>query len=147
VDDLLAGGAIGEEVFAQIGDSTYRPRNFQAVTSLDKQAFDRRFSQASAIISHAGMGTITMALDHGKPLLTMPRRRKYREVVNDHQVKLADKFASCGHILVAQDETDLPARIEQLKTFVPRPRQVNPEAVARRIALFLDSLRGGASPT
>lgn len=142
VDSLLSEGLIDDEVFGQIGDSSYQPRHFQAVASLDKKAYDERFSQASAIISHAGMGTIAMALDRGKSLLAMPRRRRYGEVVNDHQKGLADKFAACGHILVARDEKDLPAKIGQLRGFVPQPRRVSPDAVAGRITTFLNSLNG-----
>lgn len=141
VDDLAGRGAISEEVFAQIGDSTYKPRNFEAATSLDKHVFDRRFIEASAVISHAGMGTIAMSLDHGKSLLAMPRCHKYGEVVNDHQVMLATRFAAFGHILVARDETELPLKIEELKGFTPQPRHVNPEAVIQRISLFLDALK------
>lgn len=141
VDDLVGEGAISEEVFAQIGDTTYVPRNFKAVASLDKQAFDEHFSKASAIISHAGMGTVAMAMDYGKPLLAMPRRPEHGEVVNDHQESLAVKFAMCGHILLARDEKELPEKVRQLRTFVPTPRQASPNSVAQRVSLFLDSLK------
>jgi UDP-N-acetylglucosamine transferase subunit ALG13 len=141
VDELVGSGAITDEVFAQIGDSTYTPRHFQAVPSLDKGAFDDCFLKASAIISHAGMGTITMALDHGKSLLAMPRRSRYGEVVNGHQEGLARKFAACGHILVAEDERELPEKVKLLPGFVPRPRQADPDAVARRISLFVASVQ------
>jgi beta-1,4-N-acetylglucosaminyltransferase len=141
VDELVGKGAIAEEVFAQIGDSPYVPRHFDAVASLDKQAFDEQFSTASAIISHAGMGTIAMALDQGKPLLAMPRWAKYGEVVNDHQEALAIKFAACGYILLARDETELPEKIRLLKSFVPQPRRADPDSVVRRISLFLNSLK------
>jgi len=143
VDDLAGKGLIGEEVFAQVGDSAYKPRHFEAVTSLDKHAFDAQLVKASAIISHAGMGTIAMAMDHQKALLAMPRRRCYGEVVNDHQEGLANKFAACGHILVAQDERELPERIRQLKVFIPRLRHPSPDAVVQRISRFLDSLKYG----
>jgi beta-1,4-N-acetylglucosaminyltransferase len=138
VDDLCARGLIREQVVAQIGDSKYCPRHFEAKTSLDKSAFDRTVEQASALIGHAGMGTITMALEHSKPLLVMPRRKKYGEVVNDHQVVLAIKFEALGHILLARDETELADKIQGLTRFVPRPRTVDPDAVARRIGVFLN---------
>jgi UDP-N-acetylglucosamine transferase subunit ALG13 len=141
VDDLMGKGGIGEEVFAQIGHSDYRPRHFEGVSSLDKQAFDERLRRASAVISHAGTGTIAMALDNGKPLLVMPRRKKYHEVVNDHQVALAIRFEALGHILVARDETELPAKIVQLRTFVPAPRMPDSDAVMYRIGSFLDQLQ------
>jgi UDP-N-acetylglucosamine transferase subunit ALG13 len=137
VDDLFDRGLIHEQVVAQIGDGKYWPRHFEAVASLDKSAFDLNIRHASAIISHAGMGTITMALENSKPLLAMPRRKKYGEVVNDHQVVLAIKFEALGHILLARDETELADKIAGLKSFVPRPRKADPGAVARRIDVFL----------
>jgi UDP-N-acetylglucosamine transferase subunit ALG13 len=142
IDFLFDERVMQDDVFAQIGESAYKPRNFAAVVSLEKEAFDARLRQACAVISHAGMGVITMALDHGKSLLVMPRQRKYHEVVNDHQVALADKFEALGHILVARDETQLRAKVEQLRSFVPRPRKADPDLVARKISHFLGVLDG-----
>ncbi len=140
VDNIISDGSIGETLFAQIGESTYKPRNFESAISLEKSMFDNYTRQASAIIGHAGMGTITTALYNHKPLLVMPRRKKYGEVVNDHQLAIAKKFEELGHILVAYDTEDLPERIRQLKTFVPKERRANPEVVADRIRRFLETL-------
>jgi hypothetical protein len=41
---------------------------------------------------------------------------------------------------VAYDVTDLPQKMKQLKTFVPRRREAQPHAVAERIARFLNDL-------
>lgn len=140
VDDAVSQDGFKEEIFAQIGESSYRPRNFEGVSSLEKRLFDKRIREASGIISHAGMGTIMMALDNRKPLLVVPRLEKNGEVVNDHQVAIARKFEELGHILVAYDTKDLPQKMKQLRTFVPRKRKAQPEAVANRIAQFLDEL-------
>jgi beta-1,4-N-acetylglucosaminyltransferase len=140
VDDFFDAYELDDEVFAQIGDSTYKPRHFEAVTSLDKETFDRRFRQASGIIGHAGMGTIMLAFDCGKPLLAMPRRKKYGEVVNDHQVALADEFEALGHILVAHNAGELAAKLTRLKSFRPQPREANADAVAQRIQCFVRSI-------
>jgi len=110
------------------------------VVSLEKNVFDKRLREASSVISHAGMGTITMALKNHKPLLVMPRLKRYREHVNDHQVATARKFEELGHILVAYETEELPVKIEELKTFVPRKREAQPHAVAERIARFLNDL-------
>jgi UDP-N-acetylglucosamine transferase subunit ALG13 len=142
IDDLCEEGLISEDVFGQVGQSTYTPRHFQVVASLEKKVYDERFRQASAIISHAGMGVITMALDHDKPLLVMPRQKKYKEAVNDHQGALADRFEVLGHILVARDETQLCQKVAQLRTFVPRLRRAQPEAVAQKIRHFLELVQG-----
>ena len=101
VDNIFEEALLGEEIFAQIGASLYKPRNFECVSCLDKRLFERWVQKASAIIGHAGMGTITMALDNEKPILVMPRLRRYAEVVNDHQVAIAQRFEQLGHILAA----------------------------------------------
>jgi len=140
VDGIIDDGLISETLFAQIGESSYKPRNFESAARLEKKVFDERLKQASSIISHAGMGTITMALSNHKPLLVMPRLKRYHEVVNDHQVAIARKFAELGHILVAYDVKDLPDGIKKLKNFIPRERKINSEAVVNRIRSFLESL-------
>lgn len=140
VDEFFDTYDLDDEVFAQIGNSAYKPRHFEAVASLDKGEFDRRFRQASAIIGHAGMGTIMLAFDCGKPLLAMPRRKKYGEHVNDHQVALADEFEALGHILVAHKASELAAKLTRLKSFSPQPRTASPEVVAERIRCFVQSI-------
>lgn len=140
VDQAFGNGHLEGEVYAQIGESAYRPHNFPAVPRMEKHLFDERMRDASAIISHAGMGTISMALDKGKPLLVMPRLKKYGEAVNDHQVAIARKFEELGHMLVAYNAEELPAKIRQLETFELTKRTATPEAVAERIAGFLREL-------
>ena len=141
VDQAFDGRLVNEEIFAQIGETSYKPLNFESVVSLEKNLFDKRLREASSVISHAGMGTITMALKNHKPLLVMPRLKRYREHVNDHQVATARKFEELGHILAVYDAKDLPNGIRKLKNFVPRERKANPEAVADRIHRFLNSLQ------
>ena len=141
VDLAFDGGLVDEEIIAQIGESSYKPRNFNWVDSLGKDMFDKRLREASGVISHAGIGTITMALENAKSLLVMPRMKLYNEHVNDHQVATARKFEELGHLLVAYDAKDFPDKIRKLKNFVPRERKVNPKPVADRIIRFLNSLQ------
>jgi beta-1,4-N-acetylglucosaminyltransferase len=140
VDEAAGMNGFDEQIVAQIGDSSYCPGNFQATASFEKVVFDRHFAMADGIISHAGMGTITMALDQRKPLLVMPRLKKYGEVVNDHQLAIARKFEQLCYILVAYEAEDLQAKINELKSFVPRTRRSQTEAVAARISTFLNEL-------
>lgn len=138
IDEMFSDGLIDEAVFGQIGESSYKPRNFEYVVLLEKEAFDQHFMEASCIISHAGMGTIIMALENEKPLLVMPRLEKYAEVVNNHQVAIAKKLEEHGHLLVAYETKDLPQKIDALKSFVPHPRRDDAEAVIARISKFLN---------
>ena len=141
VDNIFDQGLIDEEIFAQIGETSYKPRNFESVASLEKKVFDECFKKASSVMSHAGVGTITVALKNHKPLLVMPRMKRYKEHVNDHQVATAKKFEELGHILAVYDVKDLPNGIRKLKNFIPRKREASPDAIADRIRRFLSSLQ------
>lgn len=140
IDEAFDKGPVGEEVFGQIGETSYKPRNFESVVSLGKKVFDEYLKQASSVISHAGIGTIALALDNRKPLLVMPRLKRYGEVVNDHQVAMARKFGEFGHILVAYSKEELPEKLKELKTFFPKPRENQVKAVVDRVHSFLNSL-------
>ncbi len=139
VDDGVGRGMIREAVFAQIGNSSYKPQHVEFTDKLSKEEYDRKVADSVALISHAGIGSITSALSRNKPLLVMPRLKRFGEHVNDHQVGTAKKFEELGHVLVAWDEKQLPGKIEELRSFVPRPRQAQPEVVAAHIREFINS--------
>ncbi|MHC4159171.1 MAG: glycosyltransferase [Planctomycetota bacterium] len=140
VDRAVDYGLIDEDIFAQIGESAYQPHNFEAVRFMDKRVFDQRLQNASGVISHAGIGIITLALDNNKPLLVMPRLKRHGEVVNDHQVAIAKKLAQLGYVLAASNVEHLQANMKKLATFVPRKRTTNSSAVIGRITKFLFEL-------
>jgi len=140
VDECISKGLISDSVFAQIGACTYKPCNMRYIDLLEKRAFDKYMRDASYIIGHAGMGTITMALEHNKPLLVLPRRRQYKEHVNDHQVSTARKFEQLGHVVAAVCECDFQDKYEQLSTFIPKKRVCQTRDVAERIACFLQEV-------
>ncbi len=137
MDIAVRDGLIEEEVFAQIGACSYRPKHIEYAEMLAKSEFDDYFQKAGKIVGHAGMGTISMALEADKPILVMARMSKYKEHVNDHQVSTADMFEKLGHVLVANTVDDLPQKISELATFVPAQREATPQGVADRIAAFL----------
>ena len=140
VDTALETGQVNEQVFAQTGEGSYKPRHFSIQPSLEKDSFDEYVRQSTGIISHAGIGSINIAMAYDKPMLVMPRLKKYGEVVNDHQVAIARKFAESGHILLANDEEELLEKITELRFFVPRQRTAQPESVSRRVMEFLNEL-------
>jgi len=140
VDMAVKKNRLDEQIFAQVGTTTYRPRNFEVVTSLEKTLFDKHVREADSIIGHAGIGTITMAMEYRKPLLVMPRLRKYGEVVNDHQLAIARKFEQLGYLLVAYEAEDIAIKIEKLRSFVPQERQSQARVVTERISIFLKKL-------
>jgi len=119
VDELISAGVITEEVIAQTGYSSYKPKNMKVMEFCSPAEFRNLISKAKLVISHAGMGTIIETVQQRKPLIAVPRRRSLGEHDNDHQFATAKQLEAEGKILVAYEVSELPAKLEQAKTFVP----------------------------
>jgi len=90
IDELVARGTIKEKVFAQTGYSTYAPKQYGAEKFLSMAEFDKKVKNCSIFITHAGEGNIGTALQYEKKMIVVPRRKKYGEHTNDHQLELAN---------------------------------------------------------
>lgn len=107
MDNYVAKGIVKEPVFAQRGNSDYIPENYESVEFLEKPEFDRMIAKADIIITHSGVGSIIAALKAKKPVIVFPRRKKYREHVDDHQLDIARAFAKKDYVLCCNQEEEL----------------------------------------
>ena len=140
--DLAAGeGLVDEDIVAQIGSGRYRPQHLKFVDFLSRTEYEARFREATAIISHAGIGTISAALKERKPIIVMPRKKEYGELVDDHQALTARKFASLNHVLAFSSRTELESGLLKLPHFMPAPRTPNARGISENIASFITDLR------
>lgn len=116
IDKLLEEGKIKEEVFAQTGNSTYKPRNFQYQSFLGKDEFQKYIDGCTLLVTHSGVATIIESLKKDKPIIVMPRLAKYGEHVDDHQVQIADSFRDLNYIFECCEGDDLAKLIEEAKS-------------------------------
>lgn len=136
VDKAIEKGIIKDKVVGQIGESRYEPKNFEFKRFMDKESYDECVSRAQLVIGHAGIGVIIQALKSKVPLLALPRRAKFGECVNDHQVSTVKKFEDLGHLL-SFEEDNLEERLKLVIDFVPKQRTPNIAGVGKRVAEFL----------
>lgn len=140
VDDLLAKSLINDDVFAQIGNSEYKPAHMTWVATMKKSEYDAKVEESNGVVSHAGMGTILKCLEIGKPLLIVPRLKRLGEIITDHQVATCEKFEARGDVLACYDVDTLQERLEQLRAFRPTPRQAGDNPVLQFIKEYLRGL-------
>jgi UDP-N-acetylglucosamine transferase subunit ALG13 len=69
--------------------------------------FEQAVSDCDIFVSHAGMGNILLAAQHGKPIIIMPRRCKYKEHINDHQLATAEGLKDRPFIFVVNTPEEL----------------------------------------
>lgn len=105
-------GRIEEEVVMQIGATSYIPRSAQYFEFTSQEEMDRLHLEARAIVTHAGAGSIITGLKWGKPLIVVPRLEKYGEVIDDHQLELAEALSREGKVIAVCNVEKLDKAIE-----------------------------------
>jgi UDP-N-acetylglucosamine transferase subunit ALG13 len=110
------------DVFAQIGETDWRPTHIDWSKFLQPPEFSLRFAEAEVVVAHAGMGTILSALQWEKPILVMPRRASLGEQRNEHQLATARHLSELGKINVAMNEVELRAMLDGLGQLRPRQK-------------------------
>lgn len=79
---------IDERVVIQYGVSTHEPDHAEHFDFTDFDTMNALTREARAVVMHAAAGAILLGLQMGKPLVLVPRRKKYTEVIDDHQLEL-----------------------------------------------------------
>ena len=105
--------SLGMEVIAQTGRGTYKPKHMEAQISITPAEFEGLVERSRLIVSHAGIGTVLTAQRFKKPIILFPRRFDHGEHRNDHQVATAQHLDGRAGLLIALDEEQLQARIEE----------------------------------
>lgn len=135
------------QIIAQTGISTdgdYQPKYMSSKSLISPANYTQYCRDADFLIAHAGMGSIITALTMGKPIVIMPRREKFRETRNDHQVATAKRFADREGIFVALNEGEVAKAIQEAQNFVAQGKmQVTgafaPLEFTERLAHYISS--------
>lgn len=116
LDRLVETGSIDQEIFAQIGASTYEPKYFKFEHFINPDSFTRKINAADIVISHGASGSIMGALNAGKKVIAVARLAKYGEHINDHQVAINETLANEDLVLNVTDMADLGPAIRVLQS-------------------------------
>ncbi|MBT0948028.1 beta(1,3)galactosyltransferase EpsH [Streptococcus lutetiensis] len=104
-----------EEIFGQIGNSTYFPQNYEYKHFLDKNEFRHKMESSDLIITHSGVATIIEALKLNKPVIVVPRLEMYGEHVDNHQVQIAESFDESNLVLKCSDLNQIIFLVDRAK--------------------------------
>lgn len=141
IDVLIEQGSIVDEVFAQIGYSTYVPRNYGYERFLDRTYFDFMIDKCDVVITHGGTGVIIGAVKKGKKVIAVPRLSRYGEHVDDHQLQLLHQFDELSIILACYDVANLKECYMDLEHVTFRPYQSNTMRLIESIDSFIHSVK------
>lgn len=119
--DILSSSS-AEKVVIQTGSSKCVPKHAVWFRFLESdEDIHKLMVEADIVVAHAGAGTIIDILKLGKPLVLVPRRREFGEIVDDQQVELANELAKSSKAIVVNDVDLLATAIEAARKTEPKP--------------------------
>lgn len=137
IDKLVEEKKINEEVFAQIGYSDYKPKNYKYKEFLDRDEFAALIKKCDKVITHGGTGAIIGAVKNGKKVLAVPRLAKYGEHVDDHQKEIVSQFSDMNIIKAIEDEKRLGIDIGEIDNINFVSYKSNTNAIINSIEEFI----------
>jgi len=102
---------LDEELVVQHGPSTVRCAGAVEAEYLPFDEVVGYIRQARAVVMHAGVGSIMIALTNGKRPIVMARQAQFGEHVDDHQLELARRLEENGLVALAEDTVSLGAEL------------------------------------
>lgn len=107
---------LGEEVLIQIGHTRYEPKNAEWFRFLaDDDDILKIYKKASLIVSHGGAGTLLSALSLAKPLVVVPRMKRFGEHIDDQQLELAEAMEEKECASIAYDVDEILEKIDSMR--------------------------------
>ena len=105
--EWVASLQLDEEVVVQHGPSTVRVPDARCVEYLPFDDLVDLVRRSRAFVTHAGVGSIMMSLSAGRRPVVVPRLKRFREAVDDHQLPLAKRLDREGLVTLGESAETL----------------------------------------
>lgn len=105
IDEIA--GKIDEEVIIQIGTTKYKPKNARYFRFGSYSKIQELSQKARVVVAHAGTGSVITSLEQNTPIIIVPRRKKYNEVIDDQQLDFAEMMEKRDGITVVYNLEEL----------------------------------------
>ena len=139
IDNLIERKVIKEKVIVQAGySSSYKSNNMEILNLISKIDFENLIKTANLIITHGGVGSILTGLKYNKKIIAVPRLKKYREHVNDHQLQIVNNFSKEGYIIGVDDVKDIEEALSKVKDFKPKKYKSNKDNVLKLMEKLIE---------
>ena len=95
--------------------------------------------KADIVITHGGTGAIIGAVKKGKKVIAVPRRAKYGEHVDDHQLQLVGQFKELQLICECDDAEKIGDALETVKKTTYKEYVSNTQRIISSIDKFIEN--------
>ena len=138
--DQLAEDKVVDDVFVQVGYSDYQPKYCTYKKFVGFNKFIDLIKKSDLVISHAGAGTIQNVLLCGKPIIVVPRLKKYGEHINDHQLEITGAMEAENKVIAVYDVEKIAEAITKAGILNPMKLNIS-HGIAELIEDYLEKMR------
>lgn len=135
----VAGLPPAEELLVQHGSSSIRPLHATCVDFLPFDAVVESVRRARAVVTHAGVGSVLVALGTGKRPIVVPRLRRFGEAVDDHQLDFARRFEQAGLVTLVEEPDGLEDALSQVAVQA-LPGPIGPTSLAGDLRRYVEEM-------
>ena len=135
----IDNGNIKDDVIVQKGYTKFESKDMTLYNQLPADEIKKLINEADLIITHGGVGSIIGSIEQGKKVIAVPRLKKFKEHVNDHQLDIIKSFDEMGYIIGIQDVTQLSKALEKVKKFEPKKYVRNTGNIIKIVEDFIDN--------
>ena len=138
VEQLLK--KLNTRVVVQAGCTKYESQYMEIFDLLPMDEFEQLIDSCDILITHGGVGTIVTGLKKNKTIVAVPRRKKYGEHTNDHQIQIIEEFSKKGYILAVNDFNNFENILKQAKSFKPKKYKSNTRNMVKIVENQIEKL-------
>ena len=140
IEKCIDKKVISEEVIVQAGFTKYESEKMKIFDMISSEELNEMVKKSNLIITHGGVGSITIGLKNKKKIIAVPRLEKYKEHVNDHQKEIIKTFNEKGYLIGIEDVSNLEDAIKKSKDFNPKEYINNNNNILNIVEKFIDNL-------
>lgn len=137
IERLIEKEIIQEEVVVQAGNTKFESNKMKIIDFVPQKELEEYIKRANYIITHGGVGSITESLKQNKKVIAIPRKKEYKEHVNNHQMQIVENFNKQGYIIGIQDVEELEKAIQMIPNFKPNKYKTNTQNIIKIIENFI----------
>ena len=135
----IDNGNIKDEVIVQKGYTKFESKDMKMYTQLPVNELNELINKADLIITHGGVGSIITAIEKNKKVIAVPRLKKYKEHVNDHQIDIIKSFDDLGYIIGIDNVEKLEDALKIAPDFIPKEYIKNTGNILNIVSEFIDN--------
>lgn len=103
-----------EDVYMQVGFSTYKPAHCNWTEFLPFQQMEEKIYDARIVITHGGPSSFISPIQKGKIPVVVPRNEEYGEHINNHQIDF------CNYVSIQNKNIIVVNNIEELGEIISK---------------------------